>query len=465
MTYSILQYITNTARQFKVDEQPVAQHLPQELLLEIFRRVPFVPAPYRDIITYPYLGSGEQYKAVSPADPRAGLPLVCRKWNGPATESLYDEVEVSSLQAARMLLKTLQTARGAALGGMIKTLRLPARADVGRSMRVREPFPTVVADIMEGIISRCSPALKSLAYSTAATQETLGMFWEPRFPLGTMLTELCLANSYSVDGAPVPPLDSHRHLRSVTLTSFIFDSAAGVLQCPASLESLTLNSCVFHIGWDIHHPDPVVLKSLAFNLCTSVESKLPAHLLRHIESFEIYRTTSLSYDLSEASNLVYLALAGSQSTHQFSWGAYVPHGLKRLTLGIFDPHEMQELEELIRPLAHELELVQLYICCKLDMSERTGLDGITARLYTMGVEEIKVIWDSRVEDWIIREWLSWLTGGADAFSHLAPKYAWEWRRLWERPETTWDMAGIDVHRSLGLLKVRTTIHFNKDNSY
>ena len=302
-----------------------------------------------------------------------------------------------------MLLQTLQTARGSALGGMIKTLRLPARADVGRSMRIREPFPNVVAEIMEGIVSRCSPTLKSLAYSTAAMQDTLGIFWEPRFPPGTMLTDLYLSNSYSVDDALLPPLDSHRHLRSATLTSFTFGKAAGMLQCPASLESLTLNSCVFEIGWDIHHPDPAVLKSLAFNLCTSYETHLPAHLLKHIESLEMYRTTSLIYNLSEASNLVYLTLAGSKSTTQLGWGAYVPHGLKRITLGIFDPHDMLELEKLIRPLARELELVQLYICCKLDISERSSLDDIAARLFIMGVEEIKVIWDSRVEDWIIRE--------------------------------------------------------------
>ena len=49
----------------------------------------------------------------------------------------------------------------------------------------------------------------------------------------------------------------------------------------------------------------------------------------------------------------------------------------------------------------------------------------------------------------------------DSSSYSAPKYAWEWSRLWERPEGTWDMAGIDVHRSLGLSKVRIRIYFNR----
>ena len=408
MIYSFCQYITSTARQFipnRSHQQPVAQRLPQEVLLEIFRCIPFVPAPYRDTIVYPYLGSGEPGKAVSPADSRAGLPLICRKWNGPATEVLYEEVEVSSLHAARILLQTLQTARGPALGEMIKTLRLPARADVGRSRRVRERFPNVVAEIMEGIVSRCSPALKSLTYSTAATEETLGMFWEPRFSSGTMLTDLHLSNSYSVDDARLPPLEAHRHLRSATLTSFIFDRPTGMLQCPASLESLTLNSCIFNHGWDIHHPDPAVFKSLTFNICTFIESPLPAHLLKHIESLEIYLTPSLTYDLSQASNLKYLTLAPAQSTSQFGWTGYVPHGLKRLILGVFDPHDIQDLEALILPLARELELVQLYICCKLGIFERECLDRIISRL---GVEEIKVIWESRVDVWRIRQWLSLL---------------------------------------------------------
>ena len=403
MIYSFCQYITSTARQCipnRSHQQPVAQCLPQELLLDIFRCIPFVPAPYRDTIIYPYLGSGEPGKAVSPADSRAGLPLVCRKWNGPATEVLYEEVEVSSLNAARMLLQTLQTARGPALGNMIKTLRLPARADVERSKRIRDPFPNVVAEIMEGIVSKCSPALKSLAYSTAATQETLGMFWEPRFSSGTMLTDLHLSNSYSVEDAPLPPLEAHRHLRSATLTSFIFDRTTGMLQCPASLESLTLNSCIFNHGWDIHHPDPAVFNSLAFNICTFIESPLPAHLLKHIESLEIYRTPSLTYDLSQASNLHYLTLAPTQPTSQPGWTDYVPHGLKRLTLGVFDPHDIHELEVLILPLARELELVQLYICCKLNMYEQKRLDRITSSL---GVEEIKVIWESRVDEWEIRQ--------------------------------------------------------------
>jgi len=406
MIYSFCQYITSTARLLvpnSTHEPPVAQRFPQELLLEIFRCTPFVPAPYRDTIIYPYLESGDHDSITSPTDPRARLPLVCRRWNGPATETLYEEVDVSSLHAARLLLQTLQSARGPALGEMIKTLRLPARADVGRSRRIREPFPHIVAEIMEGIVRRCSPALKNLAYSTAATQDTLGMFWEPRFPSGVMLTDLRLSNSYSIDGAPLPPLEAHRHLRSATLTSFILDRATGVLKCPASLESLTLNSCILDYGWDIHHPDPAVLKSLAFNICTCIESQLPAHLLKHIKSLEIYRTPSLSYNLSQASNLTYLALAPPQSTSQFGWGDYVPHGVKRLTLGIFDAHDIQELEVLILPLARELELVQLYICCKLDAFERTCLDRITVHLSIMGVEEIKVIWESRVEEWTLRE--------------------------------------------------------------
>lgn len=53
-------------------------------------------------------------------------------------------------------------------------------------------------------------------------------------------------------------------------------------------------------------------------------------------------------------------------------------------------------------------------------------------------------------------------GCTDSCSHSAPKYDWELSRLWERPEGAWDMAGIDVHRSLGLSKVRNTIYFNRD---
>jgi hypothetical protein len=276
-----------------------------------------------------------------------------------------------------MLLQALQSARGPALGEMIKSLRLPARADVGRSRRIREPFPRAVIDIIDGIVRRCSPALKSLAYSTAAMQDTLGMFWEPRFPWEMTLTDLHLSNSYAVDGATLPPLEAHLHLRSATLTSFIFDRAAGVLMCPASLESLTFNSCIFDYGWDIHHPDPALLRSLAFNICTCIESELPAHLLNHLESLAIYRTPSLSYDLSQTSKITYLSLAPPQSTPPFGWGDYIPHGLKRLTLGVFDPHDIQELEVLILPLARDLELVRLYICCKLDVFERTCLDKTT----------------------------------------------------------------------------------------
>jgi len=405
MIYSLYQYLTNSSRLFtKSHELPIAQRLPQEILLDIFRCIPFAPAPYRDTIIYPYLDSGERASTASPRDPRASLPLVCRKWNGPATEVLYEEVEVSSLQAAKMLLQTLQSARGLALGEMVRTLRLPARADVGRSRRIREPFPHVITELIEGIVRRCSPALKSLAYSTAANQQTLGMFWEPRFPLGITLTDLHLSNSFSMDGAPLPPLEAHRHLRSVTLTSFIFDRAAGVLECPASLESLTLNSCIFDYGWDVHHPDPSLLKSLTFNICTCIESQLPAHLLEHLESLEIYRTPSLSYDLSQARNLTHLALSPSQSTPQFGWGDYVPHGLKHLTLGVFDPNDIEELEVLILPLARELEVVRLYICCKLDAFERTCLDRITVQLSIMGVKEVKVTWISRVEQWTLREW-------------------------------------------------------------
>lgn len=407
MIYSLCQYITSTTifGPIKPHELPIAQRLPQEILLEIFRQIPFAPAPYRDTIVYPYLDSREHARTASARDTRAGLPLVCQKWNGPATEILYEEVDVSSLHAAKMLLQVLESARGPALGEMIKSLRLPVRADVGRSRRIREPFPDAVPEIIEGIVRRCSPALKSLAYSTAATQQSLGMFWEPRFPPGTLLTTLYLSNSYSIDDAPMPPLEAHRHLRSATLTSFVFDRTAGALNCPASLESLTLNSCIFDYGWDIHHPDPIMLKSLTFNICTCTESRLPAHLLEHLESLEIYRTPSLTYNLSQAPHLTRLALSPPQSASPFGWGDYVPHGIKRLTLGVFDPQDIEELEILILPLARDLELVRLYVCCRLDIFERTCLDRITVQLSIMGVEEVKVTLDARVEEWILREWI------------------------------------------------------------
>ena len=386
-------------------ELRIAQRVPQEILLEIFRRIPFAPAPYRDTIVYPYLESREHARSATARDTRAGLPLVCQRWNGPATEILYEEVDVTSLHAAKMLLQALESARGPALGDMIKTLRLPARADVGRSRRVRDPFPGAVPDIIEGIVRRCSPALKSLSYSTAATQPGLGIFWEPRFPQGIFLTNLHLSSSYSIDGAPLPPLDVHRHLQSATLASFVFDRTAGVLSCPASLRSLTLNSCIFDYGWDVHHPDPAMLTSLTFNICTCIDSQLPAHLLEHLESLDVYRTPSLSYDLARAPHLTQLALAPSQSAPQFGWGEYVPHGVKRLTLGVFDPHDIEELEILVFPLARDLELVRLYICCKLDTFESTCLDRISVQLRVMGVQEVKVIWDARVDEWILREWI------------------------------------------------------------
>ena len=408
MIYSLYRYFTNTYGFFgpiRTREPPIAQCLPLELLLEIFRWIPYAPAPYRDTIIYPYLESGEHDRTASPRDARASLPLVCQQWNGPATEILYEEVEVSSLHAAKILLRTLEGARGPALGEMIKTLRLPARADVARSRMIREPFPHTVTEITEGIMCRCSSSLKSLAYSTAATQRTLGLFWEPRFPAGTMLTGLHLFNSYSLDGAPILSLEAHRHLRAATLTAFIFDRPAGALKCPASLESLTLTSCTFDYGWDIHHPDPAVLTSLAFNICTFIDSLLPAYLLEHLAALEIYRTPSLSYDLSHAPNLTSLALAPSQDAPRFGWGNYVPHGLRCLTLGIFDPHDIRDLEVLILPLARELELVQVYICCRLDAFEKTCLERVTFHLHILGIEKIKVIWDSRVEEWSNREWL------------------------------------------------------------
>jgi hypothetical protein len=408
MIYSLYQYLTSTRGHITTRELPVAQRLPSELLLEIFRSVPYAPAPYRDTIIYPYLEFAEHNKKACPRDTRAGLPLVCRKWNGPATEILYEEVEVSSLHAARVLLRALEGPRGPALGERIRALRLPARADVGRSRRIRESFPYAVAEVTEGIVRRCSPALKSLTYSTAATGRTLGMFWEPRFPAGTMLTDLCLSNSYSIEGVPLLSLTAHKHLRSVTLTSFVFDRVADVLKCPASLESLTLNSCIFDYGWDIHHPDPVMLKSLAFNICTCIDSQLPAHLLEHLESLEIYRTPSLSYDLSQAPNLTYLGVAQSQLTPRFGWGEYVPHSLKRLTLGILDPYDIKDLEVLILPLARELELVRLHICCKMDVFERTCLERTFAHLSIVGVKEINVIWGSWVGEWSTRKWFSLL---------------------------------------------------------
>jgi len=236
-----------------------------------------------------------------------------------------------------------------------------------------------------------------------------------------------------MDTVPLPPLDAHRHLRAATLTAFIFE---GALRCPPALASLTLNSCIFDYGWDVHHPAPAVLTHLAFNICTCIEPHLPAHLLDHLESLEVYRTPSLSYDLSRAPNLTSLLLAASQPALHFGWGNYVPHGLRRLTLGVFDPNDIQELEALILPLARELELVRLYICCKLDAFERTCLERTTVQLSIVGVEGVNVIAGFWMEDW-----------------SRPPKYAWEWSRIWERPEGTWDMAGIDVHRSLGLSKL------------
>src|SRR5258708_36703384 len=123
-----------------------------------------------------------------------------------------------------------------------------------------------------------------------------------------------------------------------------------------------------------------MLKSLTINICTCIEPQLPAHLLEHLHSLEIYRSPSLSYDLSKAPNLTALALAPSQLGPRFGWGDHVPHGLKLLTLGVFDPYDIRELEALILPLVRDLELVRLYVCCKLDVFEHKCLQRITANL-------------------------------------------------------------------------------------
>ena len=101
--------------------------------------------------------------------------------------------------------------------------------------------------------------------------------------------------------------------------------------------------------------------------------------------------------------LTHLELAPSLFSPQLGWGDYVPHSLKCLTLGVFDPNDIQDLEVLILPLAQKLELVRLYIFCKLDVFERACLDKVIVQLGFMGVEEIKVAWDLRVEEWTLRE--------------------------------------------------------------
>jgi len=260
--------------------------LPPEILITILESIPRCSAPYRDWIL-PTLDE----EASSPRDPLLSATLVSRSWSGPANVVLYRDVDVSSVCAAKKLLRTLKSSP---IGTLITSLHIPRRT--ANYLKPGVPgldLPSEVEELLVDIIA-CCPNLHTLATSIAfctSPNPILRLFMDPERAarvVSLYLAKSCMNDGRDALGLPFP------NLSVLTLSGFTFHSTA-LISLPLSLHRLTLIQCVIGSIWPFRYnrARPSSLRWLGLHHCQGMATRIPDHIGLSLTQLDINRTTGV----------------------------------------------------------------------------------------------------------------------------------------------------------------------------
>ncbi|KAN0097977.1 hypothetical protein V8E55_002423 [Tylopilus felleus] len=193
--------------------------VPPEVIVMILREIPRLPPPPLNLFSSTTL-------APSPCQSRildvalVSAPLICISWRGPATEVLYEQINLQTIEQCEMLYCTLQS--NPTFGSWVKVLHLPrsrgkAQMDLPESQPASTSTTTNVQLLqLSADIFKACDLVQEIDIMTE-----IGLFSDPSEH--TYLRSIRVTNVNSILGSPRP---AHLFaLRELTLNGFRFDGS------------------------------------------------------------------------------------------------------------------------------------------------------------------------------------------------------------------------------------------------
>ncbi|KAF8435962.1 hypothetical protein L210DRAFT_3505954 [Boletus edulis BED1] len=129
----------------KETQLAIAAKVPPEVIVMILREIPRLPLPPLDLFSSTTLAS-------SPCRSRildvalVSAPLICTSWRGPATEVLYEHINLQTMEQCEILYRTLRS--NPSFGSWVKVLHLPRdREKAPTDLPVSHPAASTTTDV------------------------------------------------------------------------------------------------------------------------------------------------------------------------------------------------------------------------------------------------------------------------------------------------------------------------------
>ncbi|KAF8128131.1 hypothetical protein EV363DRAFT_1170901 [Boletus edulis] len=228
----------------KETQLAIAAKVPPEVIVMILREIPRLPLPPLDLFSSTTLAS-------SPCRSRildvalVSAPLICTSWRGPATEVLYEHINLQTMEQCEILYRTLRS--NPSFGSWVKVLHLPRdREKAPTDLPVSHPAASTTTDVRLLQLSADIFKACDLVQEIDIMAE-IGLFSDPSEH--THLRSIRVTNVNTTLGSPRP---AHFFaLRELTLNGFRFDGeqansrADSVWPEFSQLRKLRLEHCVF----------------------------------------------------------------------------------------------------------------------------------------------------------------------------------------------------------------------------
>ncbi|KAG1872164.1 hypothetical protein F4604DRAFT_1767549 [Suillus subluteus] len=196
----------------------IAAKVPPEVIVMILGKIPRPRLPQLDLFS-PITPTSSPFRSHVPDVALVSAPLVCMSWRGPATEVLYEHINLQTTKECEILHCTLQS--NPSFGSWVKVLHLPRGQ--ASNLPVSRPAASTTAparllQLSADIFRACN-----LIHEIDIMAE-FGLFSEPSehtYLRSIRVTDVNVANS--ILGGPRPV--RFFALRELTLNGFHFDGS------------------------------------------------------------------------------------------------------------------------------------------------------------------------------------------------------------------------------------------------
>ncbi|KAN0074701.1 hypothetical protein V8E55_011750 [Tylopilus felleus] len=206
----------------------IAAKVPPEVIVMILREIPRPPLPPLDMFSSITLSPSSCRSRILDVA-LVSAPLICMSWRGPATEVLYEQINVQTMEQCEILYRTLRS--NPSFGSWVKVLHLPrGRGKAPTDLPISYPAASTTTDLrllqLSADIFKACDLVQEIDIMAEASisyylQSDICLFSDPSEH--TYLRSIHITNVNSILGSPRP---AHFFaLRELTLNGFRFDGS------------------------------------------------------------------------------------------------------------------------------------------------------------------------------------------------------------------------------------------------